>query len=91
MMQTVSTTARGRCRSDVLAKLGGVAKLKAAVHKHRLAVNGMREAERLKEEEKDKKDKAKIEEEIRLKEQEVLAKAERKTEDMTHRFVCVYV
>jgi hypothetical protein len=91
MMQSVSTTARGRCRSDVLAKLGGVAKLKAAIAKHRLAVNGLRETERLREEEQKRKEQEKRDEEARNKEQDALAKAERKTEEMNHRSACVFV
>lgn len=85
MSDTIDTTIRGRCRSDVLANLSGVNKLKSAISKHRLAVDGVKEQERKKlAEERQKEDEKKVTEE-KNKENEILAKAERKTEDMVHR------
>jgi len=85
MEDSVTQTARGRCRPEVLASMPAVQKLRGAVNRHKLALETAKMAEqnRLLEEETAEKAKREAEERKRIEEEEM--KKMRATADLDHR------
>jgi hypothetical protein len=85
MEDSVTQTARGRCRPEVLASMPAVQKLRGAVNRHKLALETaqMAERNRLLEEETAEKTKRETEEKKKIEEEEM--KKMRATADLDHR------
>jgi len=85
MEDSVTVTARGRCRPEVLASMPAVQKLRGAVNRHKLALQTTQLAERKKLLEEQKADNERKEADELEKVEEAEMKKMRATADLSHR------